>query len=227
MEDEVDINQVVKHRLLAEKRFFLNKSNTKWISIGILPGYEKLNGTGFVPEVRIGGDGGKMLSLGQPALVGLNSLISILRSSSNEQSTGIVINQFVMGNSICYKLMRNDQSVCIGYQSIEGLLEMEEFLKAYLNNLKVKEIEEYFLSFLEDEGDKTGEIVQSGENGIDLHTNFADFVQLCLEIKNSSTSLNPLNEENSLTSLIPSKDIDTSNDAEPAPKRPCKNRNSK
>lgn len=196
----MDINGFLKNRVLCEKRFFLNKSNTKWLSIGILPGYEPLIGTGFQLEIRIAGEG-KHVSLGQPACDGLDSLLGIFRAitagmpSPINQSTGITVNQFMMGNNICFNICRGVNTVCIGEQSIYGLLEMECFIKPYIKALPVKQVEDSFKLFL-DGKEEINKIMERGTPGdIDVHVNFADFVQVCLEMKKPSS-----NEENSADS---------------------------
>lgn len=161
-----------------------------------MPGYKKLNGVGFATDVRIVGDNGKCVSLGQPASAGLASMIAICRNiimpgsvNDIENSTGIMINSFPMNNGMCYNVMRVDESICIGHSSIEGLVEMEHFLKSYINNIKIKDTEDAFLDFL-----KHKDVEKMLENptldDIDLHINFADFVQVCMELKGEEEESN-------------------------------------
>lgn len=185
---------LTKNRLLSEKRFFLNKSNTKWLSIGILPGHMDLNGRGFAVDIRISGDNGKFLSLGQPAAAGLESMISICQNiimpgntSEMENSTGLMVNAFPLNNGMCYNIMRNDEAICIGHSSIEGLVQMHEFLKSYVAKTKVEEVEEAFLEFLKHK-DVDKMLENATQADIDLHINFADFVQVCMELNSDSSA---------------------------------------
>lgn len=179
----MDINDIVKNRLLNEKRFFLNKSNSKWISIGILPGYEPINGSGFVVEARIDGNGTNFFSLGQPAESGFGTLAQLLRTavsgipSPSSTSTGITINQFVMNNTPCFKITQRNtnQSICLGYTSVQALFEMEESIKKYLRIVDSKAAENAFLVYLDDQ--------ESEELDVELETNFLEFVQLCAQVK--------------------------------------------
>lgn len=57
--------QLIKNRILCEKRFFLSNSNSKWISIGVIPTTSILDETapGFTMDVFLGGEKGT-ISLG-------------------------------------------------------------------------------------------------------------------------------------------------------------------
>ena len=190
----MDIASIVKNRILGEKRFYLNKSNTKWLSIGIVPGFEALNGSGFVAEARIVADNGKFVSLGVPAKAGLESLMAIFKNILTpnskpllKNSTGIIVKKFAMNNGMAYNVFRGDQTICIGHASIEGLVENESFISAYLKNMKIKTIENSFQAFLIDQD--IDKVIETGNDlEIDLHTNFSEFVQLCIELKNDSSS---------------------------------------
>lgn len=64
-----------KNRVLEEKRFYLNNSNSKYISMGIVPATKILSpdAPGFYFEVFLGGDKCASMPLG-----GLNGLITLL-----------------------------------------------------------------------------------------------------------------------------------------------------
>lgn len=189
----MEIECLTKNRLLSEKRFFLNKSNTKWIAVGIKPGHLDLNGCGFAVDIRIAGDNGKFISLGNPAVAGLENLISICRNIINpgsggeiENSMGLLVNAFPMNNAMCYNFSRNDESICVGHSSIEGLIEMHHFLMAYLKKINVDAVEKAFLDYLSTK-DVEQMLEKATEADIELHINFADFVMVCSELKNVET----------------------------------------
>lgn len=70
---------LIKNRLLAEQRFLLNNSNTKWLSIGVFPATKLLNenAPGFYFEALLCGDKSAPIPLG--GLPGLNSLFATIR----------------------------------------------------------------------------------------------------------------------------------------------------
>lgn len=189
---------LLKNRILNEERFFLNKSNTKWISIGILPGYQPLNGQKFSVEIKIGGDNGDV-SLNEN---GLKSVISMFKSISYfakfsasdeafEMERGILLSEFQMGASPCYKIINQlkNTSVCIGMKSVEELLEMEEVLWAYIKTIDVKGTEQKFLSIIDFIAvDGMGAFYQKCIKNPDpfemkMLINFNDFVVTCMELK--------------------------------------------
>ena len=189
---------LLKNRMLNEERFFLNKSNTKWISVGILPGYHSLNGQKFSVEIKIGGDTGSV-SLNEN---GLKSVISMLKSISYfakfstsdepfEMERGILISEFQMGASPCYKIINQlkNTSVCIGMKSVEELLEMEELLWVYIKTIDVKAAEKKFLDIIDFIAvDGMAAFYQKCMENPDpfemkMLINFNDFVVTCMELK--------------------------------------------
>lgn len=147
-----------------------------------------MNGTGFTTEIRIAGDNGKYVSLGQPAKDGLENLFAICRNiilpgsaGAVVNSTGIVVNCFPNNNTMCYNIMRNNECICLGHASIEGLVQMSHFLTAYLEKLNVAEIEASFLKFMKDK-DIEKMLEKASTTDIDLQVNFADFVHVCMEL---------------------------------------------
>lgn len=70
---------LVKNRVIGEKRFFLNNSNTKYIQIGIVPATKFLNpeAPGFYMEAYLCGDKSAPLPLG--GAKGLATLFNTIR----------------------------------------------------------------------------------------------------------------------------------------------------
>lgn len=70
---------LTRNRVLGEHRFFCNNSNTKWVSVGIVPATKILNdeAPGFYFEAFVGGDKSGMMALG--GISGLNALFSVIR----------------------------------------------------------------------------------------------------------------------------------------------------
>lgn len=71
--------QLIKNRILCEKRFYLSNSNSKWLSIGVVPTTKILDETapGFTMDVFLGGEKGT-ISLG--GIEGAAALFKAFRS---------------------------------------------------------------------------------------------------------------------------------------------------
>lgn len=200
---------LLKNRVINEERFFLNKSNSKWVSVGVLPGYGPLNGQSFTIEIKISGDtGGVSLNVN-----GLKSILKMLKSISYfskypiiedtaEMERGILISEIQIGSSPCYKIINQvkNTSVCIGMNSVEDLMEMEEALWAYINSVDIKCIENEFLCMVEravSDSDALYKNVLEKNRRVEyqLMLNFHDFVTTCVEIAKENTTVQETNEQ--------------------------------
>lgn len=83
-----------KNRILSEKRIYCNNSNSKYLSIGIVPASKILNenACGFYVEAYIGGEKTSPLPLG--SIAGLASLFSTIKQipQFNRVSGGVASN---------------------------------------------------------------------------------------------------------------------------------------
>lgn len=202
---------LLKNRVLNEVRFFLNKSNSKWISVGIVPGYHDLNNTGFSVEIKIGGETGSV-----PLTVnGLKSVISLFKgisyfskfgpaSSDIVLERGILLTEFQMGGSPCYKVINQstNASVCIGLKSVEELLENEEILWGMINNIDVKAVETEFLAILEKMSKNWDDFFKKaakkpGHLEGQLLLNFSDFIMTCIELRRDRLGITGVPVDNS------------------------------
>lgn len=70
---------LTKNRILQEIRFYCNNSNTKWLSIGVVPASKILDESapGFYLDVQLGGE--KCASLPLDGIKGLAGLFSTIR----------------------------------------------------------------------------------------------------------------------------------------------------
>lgn len=70
---------LTKNRVVAEQRFFCNNSNSKWLTMGVIPATKLLgdDAPGFYFETFLGGDKNVSLPLG--GISGLNALFSVIR----------------------------------------------------------------------------------------------------------------------------------------------------
>lgn len=188
---------------MNEERFFLNKSNTKWLSVGIQPGYEALNGQKFTTEVKICGDTGSV-SLG---INGLRTVFSLFKKlpyfekygsniDNTEPEKGIMISEFALGGSPCYKVINQatNATICIGLKSVEELMEMEVLLTGYIDQIDVSVAESKFLAMIESASKNWSKFYNrmlKEPTAIEtaLFTNFFDFFQACVEIKKNEADL--------------------------------------
>lgn len=193
---------LLKNRVLNEQRYYLNKSNSKWLSVGIAPGYIELNNKQFSVEIKLGGDTGSV-SL---TTNGLKTVLALFKGISYfakfgppdnvEFERGILMNEFQMGGSPCYKIMNQltNTSVCMGLKSVEELLEMEEVVWGIINNLNVTAVEEKFLAVLNEMAENTENFfkkVTEKPSHLEgqLLINFYDFIMACMELKKERDSL--------------------------------------
>lgn len=72
---QVDFGTFTKQRLLMEKRFYLNASNSKYVTVGVSPSPKLLNMEGFHVVVTIGGSKMKPMTL-----AGLDGFLTLCRS---------------------------------------------------------------------------------------------------------------------------------------------------
>lgn len=79
LQPELTFDSLTKNRMLMEKRYFLNNSNTKWVSVGIKPASKMLSTTacGFYVNVSI--DGAKMAPMCVGGLEDFMGLCRIVR----------------------------------------------------------------------------------------------------------------------------------------------------
>lgn len=187
---------LLKNRVLNEQRYYLNKSNSKWLSIGIAPGYTELNNKQFSVEIKLGGEVGSV-SL---TTNGLKTVLALFKGISYfakfgpadnvEFERGILMNEFQMGGSPCYKIINQltNTSVCMGLKSVEELLEMEEMVWGIINNLNVTAVEEQFLAILDEMAENPDKFLKTvtekpGQLEGQLLINFHDFIMTCMELK--------------------------------------------
>lgn len=193
---------LLKNRVLNEQRYFLNKSNSKWLSIGIAPGYIELNNTKFSVEIKLGGETGSV-SL---STNGLKTVLALFKGISYfakfgapnnvEFERGILMSEFQMGGSPCYKIINQltNTSVCMGLKSVEELLEMEDVIWAIINNLNVSAVEEKFLAILDEMAENSENFFKRatenpGHLDGQLLINFYDFIMTCMEVKKERDNL--------------------------------------
>lgn len=227
---EVNMPVLLKNRLLNEETFFLNKSNSKWITIGIVPAYPDLNGKNFSIGIKIGGDNGS-LSLNEN---GLNTVLNLFKSikyfekygspASIEYERGILISSFPMKGAPCYKIMNqlDNSSICLAMSGVEELMEMEEYLFEIIERIDVAGIEREFENILDKiildwndfhENDKSGRLQSQ------LLINFNDFLMTCVEIRKEAMEREGANDNVNDAANDGNNDDDNGANQEEPPKK--------
>lgn len=196
---------LLKNRLLNEETFFLNKSNSKWITIGIVPSYHGLNEQKFSIGIKIGGENGSV-SLTEN---GLSTVMNLFKSikyfekygspASIEYERGILISSFQMKGTPCYKIVNqlDNSSICLAISGVEELMEMEEYLFEIIERIDVVGIEIEFENILDKiimDWDDFYENDKSGKLQSQLLINFNDFLMTCVEIRKEAMERENVND---------------------------------
>lgn len=131
---------------------------------GIRPGYELLNGRGFEVQFKLCGERDSV-TFGKS---GFKKLLEMLKRFSyfqhftvaseydeeeeSEIQENIMVTELSMSKAPCFKILNQTtrQSVVIGSNSIEVLLQKQSILMAIFNKKKVEEIQKKFLHVIED-----------------------------------------------------------------------------
>lgn len=202
------MDALLKKRLLNEQRYFLNKTNSKWISVGVKPGYRDLNNTEFRTEITIAGEsGGVSLTVN-----GLKSVINLFKGityfsrfgppNNIELERGVLMSEFQMGGTPCYKILNQatNTSVCIGLTSVEELLEMEQLLFSIINEIDTKALETEFLMILDRMSKNWNDfykksLKKTSKLAGQLLLNFYDFVMVCVELKKQAVNIDNIHTE--------------------------------
>lgn len=186
-----------------EKRYFLNNSNSKYITIGIKPATKILHeaNTGFFVEVAIDGNNMKMMSLG--GLDGFMNLCKSLRSFDELKFTypntaanySDVVNQFPLNiskkpwnGSICFHIESMMGGYCvIAQNSCSELLKIESLIVAGIKKLQsfMSDAESSFNEIVNKPSDFSETITNVQKSGdllkIELLSNFNELLKLCMD----------------------------------------------
>lgn len=182
-----------------EKRYFLNQSNTKWISIGIKP----LSLDAFYADVMLHGEKMKPLCLG--GIDGFLNLCQILRNfdefkfaypgtAGNYEEIGgkqlaINITKKNFGANICFQIENINGECCyIAMSSIMEMLKIESLLIAAMKNYNgmVSDVATKFNSLIcKSSSDLSAVLIDVEKSGdlltIEIIANFNDFFKMCVE----------------------------------------------
>lgn len=103
---------LTKNRILEEKRFYINNSNTKFISMGIVPATKILSheARGFYFEVFLGGD--KCASMPLGGLPGLITLLSTIKDIPVFSNMNMVNHGIERGENIEISTVEFAKNVC-------------------------------------------------------------------------------------------------------------------
>lgn len=198
----------MKNRSFCEKRVYLNKSNTKWLSIGIKPTYHLLDTEGFTTEVRLSGTTSSPISLGD--LNGLLSLYKVIRTipyfvsyakgvnadenQANDKQMPIGIHQEAMNGTPIFRIYNGtmQNSICMGIKSIETLFEFEQIIIRATESMKPKEIEKKIQCINEAATDFDSYMAKNekefNDMAFELNTNFSDLLDICIQLYKANQS---------------------------------------
>lgn len=201
----------IKNRLLMEKRFHLNKSNTKWISVGFIPGFPHLDGREKMTmdivfygdkntSVACGGiDGFKSIFFSffsQLFLILLGCIQLIVFLLTLRPSLDIRSQQLSFGSGPIFKNMNHftQKSICMGIKSVEELLRISRYILLWSEyaQTKVSEYQDEFTDLLsyvgkngvQNASDKIVAQTYDSEIVLDLLNNFEEYFLACVNINN-------------------------------------------
>lgn len=197
----MSLDTITKGRLLMEKRYFLNNSNSKFISIGIKPATKLLENSGFYVETGIGGDKMKFMSLG--GLDGFLNLCKSLRTFEElkftyphcagnykemENSYPLNISKKMWGGSVCFSIDNIVGEHCIIAQnSCSEMLKMERLIVAAIKKFTalVVGVEKKFNDTAKTASDFSAIMADAEKSGdlltIEIITNFNALLTICFE----------------------------------------------
>lgn len=215
--------------MLLEKRFFLNGSNTKWISIGITPASKILAAEASGFHIDIFMSGAKMAPMSLCGIDGLMTLCQSLRALDEfkyaypgtamkyeeiEKEVPMTIGKKYFGGSLCYHFESANGSAFIAMTSVMELLKHESLLNGaakYLEAL-VPDIERKFNDFVtKASSDLAAAITDADKSGdlllIEVVTNFGDLYKFCVEqiIRNNELNLAAAKPPNKRVYKAPAK----------------------
>lgn len=199
-----DLDTVTHGRLLMEKNFYLNQSNSKYITIGIKPASKLHNNTnmGFYVDVNIGGKTMKPMSLG--GIDGFLNLCQSLRSfdelkftypqfaSSYEEIESqfpLNISKKPYNGMVCFHIETlNGGYAAIAQNSCTELLKFESLIVASIKKMQsiVGEIEGKFNEFVQKCSVDYGGTIKAIEKSMDtlaadIFTNFNELLRICID----------------------------------------------
>lgn len=105
--------ELVKNRLMGETRFYGNNSNTKWLSVGVVPATKILNdeARGFYMEAFLCGDKSAPLPLG--GINGIASLFHTIRQLPGFKQFPVVQTVVEPSDNITIESCNFAEEVCI------------------------------------------------------------------------------------------------------------------
>lgn len=199
------LNAITRNRILLEKRYFLNNSNTKWVSVGVKPDSKLLSvdSRGFYVEVLICGVKMSPMSLGGHD--GFLNLCQSLRTLDefkfaypvsgdnyddiDEIKLPLNINRQPIGGSICFNIENiNGENALLALSTLMELLKYENLIVAAARKMATMtdDLEKKFNEFavrastdmktLLEECEKSGDLLM-----IEIFTNFNEVFKTCIE----------------------------------------------
>lgn len=217
---ELTLESVTRDRLIMEKRFYLNASNTKYVKIGFKPATKLFNKefTGFFVEVAIDGKNMRPMALG--GIDGFMNICKSLRSfdelkytypGSSEDYTKmknavpINISKKYMSGSLCFCIETQLGDSCmIAQNSCTELLKYECLIAASIKKMvaMVGDVEKQFNDLVAKSSSDFSELLaESAKSGdlmkIEIITNFNDLFKICVDEATRFNSTTTISAETS------------------------------
>lgn len=191
--------------MIMEKRYFINGSGSKWISVGIVPETKILSpeGQGFHIEITIDGKNAAGFRLG--GLDGILNLCKTLRAMEPLQFTypGSAGNYSEIANDVPLNIMSkpfnggtlftienmNNESIHLMSSSLGEMLKHEKYIIAtakFLQEKMVDDVEKKFNAFISKaSSDLSGALIDAEKTSdliiIEIITNFNELFRLCID----------------------------------------------
>lgn len=199
----ITLEAVTHGRLIMEKIYYLNASNSKHVKIGIKPASKLFNKelTGFFVEVIIDGQKMKPMSLG--GIDGFMNVCSSLRTFDElrytypdsaekydemENPLPINITKKNMGGTVCFCFETvNGDNAMIAQNSLQDLLKYECLIGSAIRKLQtmVDDVEKKFSDLVAKASDLTAALDEAVKSGdlltIEIITNFNELFKICAD----------------------------------------------
>lgn len=207
----------------------LNKSNTKWLSVGItcIPRMAFPDGFGFISEAQICGDKGCAMAVGDSR--SLRTLFKAIQSDNECQYMHLstksnyddcsnalfTINKASFSGTRCLQLInQGGQSCFLSMQAIDDMLKRELIILAAMSATakSAEQCESTFMSLLRDARTNYNSAIEKMMNNedtiaMDIFANFTEMFHLCLNIESTKTHIEEIveNDNEAQTSSVSPK----------------------
>lgn len=228
---------------MMERRFYLNASNTKWISIGVKPATKMLapDAPGFYAEIIMNGQKMSPVCLG--GIDGFLTLCQVTRNSNSFKYTypgtgsdytqikhrpQIGITESNFNGRICYAYDTKDGRFYVAIESIMEMLKFERLIIACMKSMQsyAKHAEKTFNELVNRSTDLSTTLAEVEKSSdfliLEIVTSFNELFTMCVESKIQKNAAPPV-----VAGVLPSTPlpvVSPGNAAQSVEKKPTKRR---